>query len=148
VLARFDFVVASVHSLFNLPPDEQTKRVLRALENPYTSILGHPTGRILLSRDGYALDLEAVIDRAGELGVCIEINASPLRLDLDWRLLRRAKERGIKIPICPDAHATAGIEEMRYGVNMARKGWLGPEDVPNTLGTEALLAFFKGQRKQ
>ncbi len=148
VLARFDFVVASVHSLFNLPPEEQTKRVLRALENPYTSILGHPTGRILLTRDGYALDLEAVIDRAGELGVCIEINASPLRLDLDWRLLRRAKEHGIKIPICPDAHATAGIEEMRFGVNMARKGWLGPEDVPNTFGTEALLAFFKAQRER
>ena len=147
-LARFDFVVASIHSNFNLPPEEQTKRLLRALENPYMSILGHPTGRVLLSRDGYGLDMEAVIDRAGELGVCIEINANPLRLDLDWRFLRRAREHGVKIPICPDAHETAGIDDMRYGVGIARKGWLGPADVPNTLDTDDLLAFFKQQRER
>ncbi len=147
-LARFDFVVASIHSNFNLPPEEQTKRLLRALENPYMSILGHPTGRVLLSRDGYGLDMEAVIDRAGELGVCIEINANPLRLDLDWRWLRRARERGVKIPICPDAHNTDGIADLRYGVGIARKGWLGPADVPNTLDIDDLLAFFKQQRKR
>ncbi|HEX6777632.1 MAG TPA: DNA polymerase/3'-5' exonuclease PolX, partial [Ktedonobacterales bacterium] len=139
-LARFDFVVASIHSNFNLPPEEQTKRLLRALENPYMSILGHPTGRVLLSRDGYGMDMEAVIDRAGELGVCIEVNANPLRLDLDWRWLRRAKEHGVKIPICPDAHETAGIADLRYGVGIARKGWLGPADVPNTLEVDDLLA--------
>lgn len=147
-LARFDFVVASIHSNFNLPPEEQTKRLLRALENPYMSILGHPTGRVLLSRDGYGMDMEAVIDRAGELGVCIEINANPLRLDLDWRWLRRAKEHGVKIPICPDAHETAGIADLRYGVGIARKGWLGPADVPNTLEVDDLLAFFKQQRER
>ena len=147
-LARFDFVVASIHSNFNLPVEEQTKRLLRALENPYMSILGHPTGRVLLSRDGYGLDMEAVIDRAGELGVCIEINANPLRLDLDWRWLRRAREHGVKIPICPDAHNTDGIADLRYGVGIARKGWLGPADVPNTLDTDDLLAFFKQQREQ
>jgi DNA polymerase (family 10) len=146
-LARFDFVVASIHSLFNLPPEEQTKRLLRAMENPYTSIIGHPTGRILLSREGYGLDMEAVIDRAGELGVCIEINANPVRLDLDWRWLHRAKEHGVKIPICPDAHNPIGLEDMRYGVSTARKGWLTPADVPNTLGADDLLAFFKRQRK-
>jgi DNA polymerase (family 10) len=147
-LARFDFVVASIHSNFNLPAEEQTKRLLRALENPYMSILGHPTGRVLLSRDGYGMDMEAVIDCAGELGVCIEINANPLRLDLDWRWLRRAKEHGVKIPICPDAHETAGIADLRYGVGIARKGWLGPADVPNTLDTDDLLAFFKQQRER
>jgi len=147
-LARFDFVVASIHSHFGLPPAEQTKRLLRAIENPYTSIIGHPTGRILLSREGYGLDMEAVIDRAGELGVCIEINANPLRLDLDWRWLRRAKEHGVKIPICPDAHNPGGLEDMRYGVSIARKGWLTPADVPNTLGADDLLAFFKRQRQQ
>ncbi len=146
-LKTFDFVVASIHSLFNLPPEEQTRRLLRAIENPYTSIIGHPTGRILLSRDGYGLDMEAVIDRAGELGVCIEINANPLRLDLDWRWLRRAKEHGVKIPICPDAHNPGGLADMRYGVSIARKGWLTPADVPNTLGVDDLLAFFKRQRR-
>lgn len=147
-LARFDFVVASIHSNFNLPVEEQTKRLLRALENPYMSILGHPTGRVLLSRDGYGLDMEAVIDHAGELGVCIEINANPLRLDLDWRWLRRAREHGVKIPICPDAHNTDGIADLRYGVGIARKGWLGPADVPNTLDTDDLLAFFTQQRER
>ncbi|HLW02305.1 MAG TPA: DNA polymerase/3'-5' exonuclease PolX [Ktedonobacterales bacterium] len=146
-LKSFDFVVASIHSLFNLPQEEQTKRLLRAMENPYTSIIGHPTGRILLGRDGYGLDMEAVIDRAGELGVCIEINANPLRLDLDWRWLRRAKEHGVKIPICPDAHNPGGLEDMRYGVNIARKGALSPADVPNTLGVDDLLAYFKRQRQ-
>ncbi len=146
-LKTFDFVVASIHSLFNLPTEEQTRRLLRAIENPYTSIIGHPTGRILLSRDGYGLDMEAVIDRAGELGVCIEINANPLRLDLDWRWLRRAKEHGVKIPICPDAHNPGGLADMRYGVSIARKGWLTPADVPNTLGVDDLLAFFKRQRR-
>jgi len=146
-LKTFDFVVASIHSLFHLSPEEQTRRLLRAIENPYTSIIGHPTGRILLSRDGYGLDMEAVIDRAGELGVCIEINANPLRLDLDWRWLRRAKEHGVKIPICPDAHNPGGLADMRYGVSIARKGWLMPADVPNTLGVDDLLAFFKRQRR-
>ncbi len=145
-LKTFDFVVASIHSLFNLPAEEQTRRMLRAIENPYTSIIGHPTGRILLSRDGYGLDMEAVIDRAGELGVCIEINANPQRLDLDWRWLRRAKEHGVRIPICPDAHNPAGLEDMVYGVNIARKGALLAADVPNTLGVDDLLAFFKSQR--
>ncbi len=146
-LKTFDFVVASIHSLFNLSQEEQTKRLLRAMENPYISIIGHPTGRILLGRDGYGLDMEAVIDRAGELGVCIEINANPLRLDLDWRWLRRAKEHGVKIPICPDAHNPGGLEDMRYGVNIARKGALSPADVPNTLGADDLLAYFKRQRQ-
>jgi len=105
VLARLDFVVASIHSIFTLAPEEQTQRMVRAIANPYVSIIGHPTGRILLGRGGYELDMEAVIDAAAANGVCIEINAHPSRLDLDWHLVRRARDKGIKIPVDPDAHS-------------------------------------------
>jgi DNA polymerase (family 10) len=147
-LASFDFVVASIHSHFQLAPAEQTQRLLRALENPYISILGHPTGRLLLQRDGYNPDLEVVIDRAGELGVAIELNADPHRLDLDWRWHRRAVERGVLIPINPDAHSPAGLANIRYGVGIARKGWLTPADVLNTRSADDLLAYFAQQRKR
>ena len=147
-LASFDFVVASIHSQFQLPPAEQTQRLIRALENPYTSMLGHPTGRILLQRDGYAPDLEAVIDRAGELGTAIELNADPLRLDLDWRLHRRAVDRGVLIPINPDAHTPGGLLNLRYGIGIARKGWLTPAEVLNTHPVDDLLAWFQALRKR
>jgi DNA polymerase (family 10) len=146
VLAELDFVIASIHSNFNLPPQEQTQRMLRAIANPYVDIIGHPTGRILLEREGYKLDMEAVIEAAGAHGTCIEINASPSRLDLDWRLVHRAREKGVKIPICPDAHSLAGLDDMRYGIGVARKGWLRAEDVLNTMDAEALLTFFKQRR--
>ncbi len=146
-LASLDFVVASIHSLFNLSQEEQTQRMLRAISNPYVDIIGHPTGRILLEREGYSLDIEAVIDAAAEHGVCIEINAHPSRLDLDWRYLHRARDKGIKIPVNPDAHSMDGLDVMRYGINIARKGWLRPGDVLNTLSTEAILAFFQRRRK-
>jgi DNA polymerase (family X) len=145
-LASFDFVVASVHGNFNLPPNEQTQRLIHALENPYCSILGHPTGRILLQREGYNPDLEAVLARAGELGVAVELNGDPHRLDLDWRFVRFATERGVRIPITTDAHSPAGLGNLRYGVSMARKGWLTAEQCLNTLDTEHLLAFFREQR--
>ncbi len=147
-LATFDFVVASIHSQFQLPPEEQTKRLIRAIENPYCSILGHPTGRILLEREGYMPDLEAVIDRAGELGVAIELNGDPHRFDLDWRFHRYATERGVRIPITPDAHTPEGLLNIRTGVGIARKGWLTPHDVLNTLPVDDLLAFFAEQRKR
>jgi len=147
-LASFDFVVASVHSNFNLPPAEQTARLIHAIENPYCSILGHPTGRILLEREGYNPDLEAVITRAGELGVAIELNGDPHRLDLDWRLIRFATERGMRIPITTDAHSPEGLRNIRYGVGVARKGWLTPAQCLNTLETADLLAFFAEQRKR
>ena len=133
-------------AIFNLPPEEQTQRLIRALENPYCSILGHPTGRILLEREGYEPDLEAVIDRAGELGVAIELNADPHRLDLDWRFLRCATERGMRIPICPDAHSPAGPAQHPLRRGIARKGWLTAEQCLNALDTEPLLAFFREQR--
>src|SRR6266699_1847074 len=145
-LASLDFVVASIHSLFNLSQEEQTQRMLRAISNPYVDIIGHPTGRILLEREGYSLDVDAVIDAAAQHNVCIEINAHPSRFDLDWRYLHRARDKGIKIPIDPDAHSIDGLDVLRYGVNIARKGWLRPSDVLNTMPTEALLDFFKHRR--
>jgi DNA polymerase (family 10) len=145
-LARLDFVVASIHSNFNLSPEEQTQRMLNAIANPYVDIIGHPTGRILLGRQGYMLDMEAVIEAAAVHGVCIEINAHPSRLDMDWRLVRKARDKGIKIPIDPDAHTLAGIDDMRYGIGVARKGWLRADDVLNTKGTETLLAYFRARR--
>jgi DNA polymerase (family 10) len=148
VLARLDFVVASIHSNFNLTLEEQTQRMLRAIANPYVSIIGHPTGRILLERTGYELDVEAVIDAAAANGVCIEINAHPSRLDLDWHFVRRARDKGIKIPINPDAHSLDGLDVMRYGIGIARKGWLRASDVLNTLDVPALLTFFQTQRRQ
>ena len=148
VLATLDFVVASIHSQFNLPPQEQTQRMLRAISNPYVDIIGHPTGRVLLERDGYTLDLEAVIDAAAAHGVCIEINADPSRLDLDWRYLHRARDKGIKIPIDPDAHTIAGLDKMHFGIGIARKGWLRASDVLNTMTTSELLDFFRERRKR
>ena len=148
VLASLDFVVASIHSQFNLSPQEQTQRMLRAIANPYVDIIGHPTGRILLTRDGYTLDIEAMIDAAAARGVCIEINANPSRLDLDWHYLHRARDKGIKIPINPDAHVLAGLDDMRYGIGVARKGWLRPTDVLNTMSTEGLLEFFRARRRR
>ncbi|HEU0002572.1 MAG TPA: DNA polymerase/3'-5' exonuclease PolX [Ktedonobacteraceae bacterium] len=146
-LASLDFVVASIHSLFNLPPQEQTQRMLRAIANPYVDIIGHPTGRILLGREGYTLDVEAIIDAAAAHGVSIEINAHPSRLDLDWRYLRRARDKGMKIPVDPDAHSIDGLDVVRYGINIARKGWLRPTDVLNTLSTEAIVAYFRNRRQ-
>jgi DNA polymerase (family 10) len=147
-LASFDFVVASVHSQFQLPTAEQTDRLIRAMENPFCSILGHPTGRILLTREGYTLDLEAVIERAAELGVAIELNGDPHRFDLDWRFHRYATDRGVRIPITTDAHSPDGLKNIYTGVGIARKGWLTAADVPNTLGVEDLLAYFSSQRQQ
>ncbi len=132
VLARFDFVIGSVHSRFNLPEEEQTARVVKALANPYLTMLGHPTGRLLLSRDGYRIDMKRVIDAAREHGKIVEVNANPHRLDLDWRLCRYAKTIGVKVSINPDAHATEGLEDVPFGVNVARKGGLESADVVNT----------------
>lgn len=147
VLATLDFVVASIHSLFTLSQEEQTQRMLRAIANPYVDIIGHPTGRLLLNREGYPLDQEAMIDAAAKHGVCIEINAHPSRLDLDWRFLHRARDKGLKIPINPDAHAIDGLDVMHYGVGIARKGWLRASDVLNTLSATEVEAFFKRRRR-
>lgn len=146
ILAGFDFVIASIHSRFAMDEAEMTARILRALDNPFLTILGHPTGRLLLSREPYALDLEAVIARAAANGVCIEINADPQRLDLDWRMLRRAREAGVMISIGADAHTVGGIGNVEYGLGVARKGGLGPGDLLNCLAAGEFLAFAARRR--
>lgn len=140
VLAQMDVVIASIHSRFDQSREETTARVLRAIENPYTRILGHPTGRQLLRREPVAIDMGAVLRRAGELGVAVEHNAAPERLDLCDRDLRLAKEMGCKIVINTDAHNLRDFDKMTYGIRQLRRAWLEPADVLNTRGPEGFLA--------
>ncbi len=144
-LAEFDVVVASIHSKFSMSETEATERVIRAIENPHVDILGHLTGRLLLSREGYPLNIRAVIDAAAETHTAIEINANPARLELDWRHLAYAKEKGVKIPINTDAHHILGLSDMHFGVGIARKGGLEVGDVQNALCLTDFLASIKGQ---
>ena len=133
VLAQLDYVVASVHSAFGLSEAQMTERVIRAISNPYVTMLAHPTGRILLRRDEYAIDLPEVIDAAAATGTWIEINSAPKRLDLDWRWWPLAKSKGVKCVINPDAHRVERIQDIRFGIGVARKGWLTKRDVMNCL---------------
>lgn len=144
VLATFDLVVASVHSRLNMNERDATERVLRAIAHPATAILGHPTGRLLLSREGYPLDWDRIFTACVERRTALEINANPHRLDLDWRLVRRARDHGVMLCIGPDAHDTAGFDDVQYGLGVARKGWLGPEHLLNCLDLDALLAWKRG----
>ena len=140
-LAQMDIVVASVHSRFDQPIDQMTDRILRALENPHTRILGHPTGRKVLKRDPYALHLDTILKRAAELGVAVEHNASPARADLNDLHLRLAKQHGCKITVNTDAHSTDELDQIRYGITQLRRAWLTPADLINTQPTvDALLA--------
>ena len=144
-LASFDFVIASIHSRFSLERQAMTDRLIRAIENPHTTILGHPSGRKLLERPGYDFDPEAVLRAASECGVAIEMNANPRRLDLDWEYLQAAVELGIKIPICPDAHSIAGFDDVRWGVSAARKGGIRAENVPNCLALQSFAAWLEAR---
>lgn len=139
VLADLDFVVVSVHSTFNLSSAEMTKRIIKALKHKHVTMLGHPTGRLLLSRDGYPVDMVKIIDAAADYGKMIEINAHPTRLDLDWRLCKYARDKGVLMPINPDAHNVDGLKDVAYGVGVARKGWLRKEDVLNTRNLSGVL---------
>lgn len=141
VLERLDFVIASVHSRFNMTAAEMTARLLAAMDNPYLTIIGHPTGRLLLSRDPYGLDLDAVIDKAAATGVALEINADPHRLDIDWRDLPRVRDRGVMVSIGADAHNVAGLGHVEFGVGIARKGWLGAGDILNARSAEEFTAY-------
>ncbi|HZS12678.1 MAG TPA: helix-hairpin-helix domain-containing protein [Nitrospirales bacterium] len=147
VLARFDFVIGSVHGRFNLPEPEQTERVVRALGHPCLTILGHPTGRLLLSRKGYSLDMPRVLAAAREHGKVIEINANPHRLELDWRHVREARRLGIQMTINPDAHSVRGLEDIVYGVNVARKGGVSADDLLNALPADRLDAALHATRR-
>ena len=139
VLARLDVVVCSIHSNLDLPKEEQTERILRAMENPYCAIIGHPTGRQLGKRPGYELDLERIFEAAGKHGVILEINAQPERLDLRDAHARLAGKAGIPVAISTDAHSTRNLDYMRFGVSQARRAWLSATDVVNTRGVTELL---------
>ncbi|MFQ5512303.1 MAG: DNA polymerase/3'-5' exonuclease PolX [Candidatus Krumholzibacteriia bacterium] len=147
-LAIFDYVVASVHKEFDMGEALMTRRVIKAIENPHTTVLGHPTGRILLEHNAYRIDVNAVIDAAAENGVMIEINAHPSRLDLDWRYVRSARDRGVRLMIGPDAHSVEELDFFRYGVGVARKGWLVAADLMNTLGAHEVKTLLQSRRKR
>lgn len=146
ILAELDFVVVSVHSTFNLNEAEMTARVIRAISNRYVTMLAHPTGRLLLKRDGYAIDIPAVIEAAAATGTWIELNAAPKRLDLDWRWWPLAKQKGVRCVINPDAHRISRLEDLWFGVGAARKGWLTKEDVVNTLPIQKIEVELKKKR--
>ncbi|MEO6525830.1 MAG: DNA polymerase/3'-5' exonuclease PolX [Gemmatimonadaceae bacterium] len=146
LLDRFDYVIGSVHSRFSMDRAAMTARVLRALDDPHLTILGHPTGRRLLSREGYAIDLDAVLEKAGAGGVAVELNADPHRLDLDWRHIPAARAHGAMIDIGPDAHSPGGLDHMATGVGIARKGGLSARDVLNAQSVEDVLAFARARR--
>ena len=147
ILARFDFVVASVHGRFRLGRKEQTERILRAVSNPYTTILGHMTGRQLLRRPGYDVDVEKILASCARHGVAVEINANPWRLDLDWRWHRRALELGCMMSINPDAHSTDELDLTHWGVEMARKGSVPRNRVLNCLDLRALTSELEKRRR-
>jgi len=143
VLARMDIVIASVHSHFSQSAEDMTKRLLKTINNPHVSLIGHPTGRILLRRDAYAFDMDAVLQAAARNKVAMELNAYPDRLDLCDRHLRQAKQAGVKIVINTDSHHTSHMEKMRYGVLQARRAWLTPNDVLNTLAADQFSSAMK-----
>ena len=146
VLSTFDFIVASIHSNLKMDKEKATIRLKNAIENPYTTILGHPTGRLLLSREGYPIDHQFIIDSCAANNVVIELNANPLRLDLDWRWIHYALEKGVKISINPDAHKTSTIADMKYGVLIGRKGGLSAEMCLNTMNVNEIESYFTNRK--
>ena len=147
ILETFDYVIGSIHSRFSMDGDAMTRRVLAALDDPHLTILAHPTGRLLLSREPYALDVEAVLEKAADVGVSVELNADPHRLDLDWRYCRRAKELGVTIEIGPDAHSVPGLDNVHFGIGLARKAWLEAGEILNTRSADHVIAFARRRRK-
>ena len=143
VLEQMDIVIASVHSHFNQTPAEMTDRLLKAIENPNTSLIGHPTGRLLLRREAYGFDIDAVVKAAARKRVALELNSYPDRLDLNDRHLRLAKEHGVKIVINTDSHHTSHMDKIRFGILQARRAWLTKEDVLNTLPVQKFAEAMK-----
>jgi len=148
VLSELDYVVASIHSVFNLSEPGMTRRVIRAMENPFVTILAHPTGRLLLKRESYQIDIPAILDAAAETGTWVELNAAPKRLDLDWRWWPRAKEKGVKCVIDPDAHRSERLQDLWFGIGIARKGWLTKEDVVNCLPLGKIEQALQAKRER
>ena len=146
ILSTLDYVVASVHSSFTMPEAEMTERIIRAMQNPHVTMLGHLTGRLLLSREPYQVNIPAILDAAAETGTIIELNANSRRLDLDWRWWPIAREKGVKCSINPDAHTTAGLQDLLFGVGIARKGWLTKDDVINTLPLSSIEKILHAKR--
>lgn len=146
ILKSFDFVVASVHSGLKMDADKATQRLIKAIENPYTRILGHMTGRLLLSREGYSLHTPKVIDACAQNNVCIELNAHPHRLDIDWRWIPYCLEKNVLISINPDAHNTHGIHDVKYGIHTARKGGLTANECLNAKSNEQFLDWIKNKK--
>ncbi len=146
VLETFDFVIASVHSNFKMTREKATQRLVKAMEHPMVTMLGHPTGRILLGREGYPLDMEQIFEAALRHKVIIELNASPARLDIDWRYLKRARELGVLIAINPDAHRIHELQDVIYGVKIARKGWLEVKDVFNCRGRHDIIKYLAAKK--
>jgi DNA polymerase (family 10) len=147
VLSKLDFVIASVHSSFTMQKDEMTDRILRAMDDPYVTFLGHLTGRKLLSRDGYTVEFERIFEKAGQRGVMIEINGNPNRLDLDWRHIRRALDHGVMFSINPDAHSVGEYNAVITGTWVARKGGLGPKQIFNTRDVDEVAEWFATNKK-
>ncbi len=146
-LSSFDFVIASVHSYFKMSEQEMTRRVVSALSHPSVTILGHPTGRLLLSREAYALNIPDIIEAARRYDVAIELNANPRRLDLDWRYCKLAKEAGVRLSLNPDAHQLETLSKLKDGIGIARKGWLSCEDFINTLPKNKIIDYIRSSRK-
>lgn len=148
ILKTFDFIVASIHSSLNMDEKKATTRLITAIENPYTTMLGHPTGRLLLRREGYPINHKAVIDACAANNVIIEINANPWRLDMDWRWVQYALEKGVMLSINPDAHHTSGYDDMRYGVLVGRKGGLTKEMTFNTKSAVEVEQYFRERKEK
>src|SRR5579864_251813 len=148
LLSQLDFVVASIHSVFNLSEAEMAERIIRAMQNRFVTILGHPTGRLLLRREPYSIDIPAVLEAAAATGTWVELNAAPKRLDLDWRWWPMAKEKGVKCVIDPDAHRTERLQDLWFGVGIARKGWLTKADVMNCLALGKIETALQAKRQK
>lgn len=146
ILSQFDFIIGSIHSRFKMNEDKMTDRLMRAMDNRHVTFIGHPTGRRLLNREGYQVNFKKLFDHSKKSGVILELNADPYRLDLDWRVSRRAKEEKLELSIHPDAHSVSGMHKTRYGVGMARKAWLEKKDIINTKTLSEIEKFLKKRK--
>ncbi|MGV8058523.1 MAG: DNA polymerase/3'-5' exonuclease PolX [Smithellaceae bacterium] len=145
ILRNFDFVIAAIHSNFHMDEEEMTRRIIKALQNPATTMLAHPTGRLLLAREPYAVNITEIIDTAASSGKVLELNANPHRLDLDWRNCILARKKGVKISINPDAHHASGLNDIGFGIKIARKGWLEKEDCLNCLNLNEVKKYLNSK---